>query len=243
MKRWILAVGLALAALLPSAVLAQGPGSFAGNFSSVSIIPTLTCAGTDAQLACSNGGQGFLSATIKMPNGKSIPIGGRLETSLLTSTLGTGGQGKGRGQAAATGTVVVRPEVKNADGQSFPVFPPQVTFNSRTQVLSAALSGCLTNIDPTTGLPVITCTTPESISLLLSTTSANSFQFVAPNVPQGVYTVKLKIGATADATSTSVRFNSQVSVGVGVGSLTAQIVQVQTPFNSLCFDLASGTVC
>jgi hypothetical protein len=90
---------------------------------------------------------------------------------------------------------------------------------------------------------VVTCTDPESIELLLSTTSAHSYQFIAPDLPQGVYRVKLHIGATADATTTSLGFNSKVNVGVGVGSLTAMIVHVQTPFNSLCFDLINGTDC
>ena len=112
-------------------------------------------------------------------------------------------------------------------GKTIPAVPPAETSNP----------------DPATGLPVITCTDPESIALLLSTTSAHSYQFIAPALPQGVYKVMLHIGATADATTTSVGFNSQVAVGVGVGSLTAQIVQVQTPFNSLCFDLLNGTDC
>jgi hypothetical protein len=118
-----------------------------------------------------------------------------------------------------------------------------VTFDERSQTLTANRSGCLTNLDPTTGLPVVSWTEPETIGLILSTLSAHSFNFLAETVGSGVYTVKLNIGATATATSSSIAAKSQVGVGVGVGSLTVQLVQVQTPFNSLCFDLVNGTSC
>jgi hypothetical protein len=242
MKRFALVAGIVtLVSLAASSAFAQSSGSFAGDFASVGIIPTIACAATDPALSCSDGGAAFLGATIKMPNGKSLLIGGSLETSLLTSTSGTGG--KGNQSSTATGAIVVRPEVVGSDGRSYNVYPPRVTFDSRTQTLTANLSGCLTNPDPATGLPVVTCTDPESIALLLSTTSAHSFQFIAPALPQGVYKVMLHVGVTADATTTSIGFNSRVNVGVGAGSLTAQIVHVQTPFNSLCFDMVNGTSC
>src|SRR5262249_19473279 len=145
---------------------------------------------------------------------------------------------KGNQSSTATGSIVVTPTVTGPGGVDVPVFPPSVIFNERTQTLVADLSGCITNPGP-----IVTCTTPETIALILSTTSANSFQFIAANMGAGVYTVKLNIGATANASTTSIGFNAQVKVGVGVGSLTAQLVQVQTPFNSLCFDLVNGASC
>ncbi len=231
------AVGLFVALAAPPA-FAQSSGSFAGDFVSVTIIPTVVCEATDTTLSCSNSGTAFLGATIKMPSAssKNLLIGGSLQTSLVTATSATGG--KGNQTSMATGSIVVTPEVTDPHGNPAPVFPPSVIFNERKQQLTANLSGCITNPGP-----VITCTDPETIALLLSTTSANSFTFIAQNQGAGAYTVKLKIGVTADATSTSVGFNSNVAVTVGVGSLTAQIVQVQTPFNSLCFDLVNGTSC
>src|SRR5438876_434819 len=59
----------------------------------------------------------------------------------------------------------------------------------------------------------------------------------------GTYTLKLHIAATATANTTSITAPAKVSVGVRVGSLGVQIVQVQTPFNSLCFDLVNNTSC
>ncbi len=234
------AVGL-FVSLAASPAFAQSSGSFAGDFTSVNIIPTVVCQTTDTTLSCVKGGTAFLGATIKMPSasGKNLLIGGSLQTSLLTSTSATGG--KGNQTSTATGSIVVTPTVTGPHGQAVPVFPPHVIFDEREQQLTANLSGCITN--PGATGPVITCTTPETIALVLSTTSAHSFNFIAQNQGAGVYTVTLNIGVTANATSTSAGFNSNAVVAVGVGSLTAQIVQVQTPFNSLCFDLVNGTSC
>jgi len=252
MKKWVLVwvVVMLATSFVGAPAFAQSSGSFAGDFVSgslnggVDIIRTITCAADDTNLSCSNGGSAFLGATIKMPSakGKMLLIAGSLQTNLLTSTSATGGK-TGTQTSSATGSIVVTPEVTGPNGQKVAVFPPVVTYEARTQTLKAVLSGCITNLDLTTGLPVVNCTTPETISLLLSTMSANSFSFLAQNVGSGVYTVKLKIGATATANSTSIGFNSAVDVGVSAGSLAVQLVQVQTPFNSLCFDLVNSTSC
>jgi len=240
---FVWAIAMLVTSLASARAFAQSSGSFAGDFVKMDIIPTITCAADDTDLTCTRGGAAFLGATIKMPaaKGKVLLIAGSLQTNLLTSTSATGG--KNTQTSTATGSIVVRPTVTGPNGQDVPVFPPAVTFEERTQQLTANLSGCITNLDPATGLPMITCTTPETISLLLSTMSAHSINFLAQNVGSGIYTVKLNIGATATANSTSVGFNSKVNVGVGVGSLAVQLVQVQTPFNSLCFDLVNGTSC
>ncbi len=244
LKRSVLisAVAMLVIPFAGARAFAQSSGSFAGDFVRMNIIKTITCAAGDTTISCTNGGSAFLGATIKMPaaQSKALLIAGSLQTNLSTSTSATGG--KGTQTSTAMGSIVVRPEVTGPNGQSVPVFPPAVTFEERTQQLTANLSGCITNLDPT-GAIVITCTTPETISLLLSTMSAHSFNFFAQNVGAGVYTVKLHIGATATASTTSLGVNSTVDVGVGVGSLAVELVQVQTPFNSLCFDLVNGTSC
>jgi len=245
MKKGVLvwAVAMLVTSLASAQAFAQSSGSFAGDFVGVDIIKTITCAAGDLDLSCTKGGAAFLGATIKMPSAKSkvLLIAASLQTGLLTSTSVTGGTG--RQTSTAMGSIVVTPTVTGPNGRPVRVFPPAVTFEERTQSLTANLSGCITNLDPATGLPVITCTDPETIGLLLSTMSAHSFSFLAENVGSGVYTVTLNIGATAVASSTSLGTNSTVGVGVGVGSLAVQLVQAQTPFNSLCFDLVNGTSC
>ena len=241
-QRALITALAALCATVAQRAPAQSSGSFAGDFVDVQIIKTITCA-SGAALSCENGGAAFLGATIKMPGSSSkyLLIGASLETALLTETGVTGGTGKQ--SSTAFGSIVVTPEVLAPNGQKVPVWPSKVTFDERLQTLTANLSGCLTNFDPTTGLPVVTCTDSESVNLLLSTMSAHSFNFLVENHGTGTYTVKLHIGATAKASSTSITAASRVNVGVGVGSLYASLVQVQTPFSSLCFNLVNNTSC
>ena len=163
--------------------------------------------------------QCLLGATIKAPAAKSrvFLIGASLQTGILTGSQIAGGTGKQ--SSTATGSIVVTPEVTyGPHGKKVRVWPPAVTFDERSQTLTANLSGCLTNLDSTTGLPVVSCTEPETIGLILSTLSAHSFNFLAENVGSGVYTVKLNIGATATATSSSIAAKSQVGVANPFGT-------------------------
>ena len=247
------ALAIAIASLISPMAFAQSSGSFAGDISNVSLITLPVCSSGTTQAgsgSClSQSGAAVLHSTIKMPNGKGLLIGGSLESSILTDTL-TSGNGK-TNTASATGSVIVTPIVCGSNmslaqceaqiTSPVPVYPSQVTYNQREQTLTTTLSGCVTT--SVGGIPTTNCTTPESIDLLLSTMSANSFNFVAPSIGSDVYTVVLQIKVSGTNTAGSLTTGSSVQVGVGVGSLTAQIVQVQTPFNSLCFDLANGTTC
>jgi hypothetical protein len=80
---------------------------------------------------------------------------------------------------------------------------------------------------------VTTCTSPESIELLLSTTSAHGFNFVVPNLSEGTHTITTNIAVSGTATASSVLAGSTVNVAVGVGSLTAQVVKTQTPVDEI----------
>lgn len=80
---------------------------------------------------------------------------------------------------------------------------------------------------------VLTCTTPETIELILSTTSAHSFNFLVHNLSAGVYQVQLQIGVTTAATSNSLQAGATATVAVGAGSLMNLLVQAQTPFNNI----------
>ncbi len=244
-QRAIMTAIATLCAIAAQQAQAQSAGSFAGDFLGMKIIKTITCSTGDVNLSCNlDGGATYLGATIKLPGSRSkyLLISASLETALLTGTAVTGGTGKVQ-TSTATGSIVVRPEVRAPNGALVPVWPPQVTFDERTQTLTANLSGCLTNVDPATGLPVVTCTDSESVNLVLNTMSAHSFNFLVTNYGTRTYTVKLNIGATGTATNSSIAAHSTVGVGVGVGSLGVSLVQVQTPFNSLCFDLVNGTSC
>ena len=168
-----------------------------------------------------------------------------LESSILTNTLVASKNG-GNSTSTASGSVIVTPKVywcpnNDCSGGSGAlvditkiggtVTPNQVTFNQRTQTLSASLQGLNCTIDATTG--VLTCTDPETIGLLLSTMSANGFNFLVQTPGQGVYQVQLGIALEAAATTNALPAGAQATVGVGAGSLVEMIVQAQTPFDTI----------
>lgn len=237
MKRFLLlAAGLAALGLGAPAAFATSAGSFSAQISNAALIPTVVCAPATAGSSSCNGSN-LMSTTISTPNGGSLLVTGSLETSILTDTT-TKGNG-GSNTASATGSVVVTLVVdgntSNYTGCStttFPcpngvAYPSAVTYDERTQTLTTTLSGC------TTTSSGINCNTPESIELLLSTTSAHSFNFVVPNLKAGSHTIQMNIAVQGDDTSTSVAANANVSVGVGVGSLTVQAVKTETPVDSI----------
>lgn len=236
---------------------AQSAGSGSGSFANAYLIPTVVCqAGTTSSgsggttnPACpSGGGPSVLYSNIKVPSAssKDVLLMASLETSLLTATQ-VSSSGGNKSTATATGSIVVTPHVfqcpsNDCSGNSGPlvecttntasspcaVFPNQVTFDERQQTLSASLAGICTL---TNG--VLTCTTPETIELILSTTSAHSFNFLVHNLSAGVYQVQLQISLTTTATSNSLQAGATATVGVGAGSLINLLVQAQTPFNNI----------
>src|SRR5713226_7352545 len=211
--------------LCATSAYAQSAGSFAGDFQSANVVPTVTCPVTDIN-ACSANGFGFLQATIKVPSansGKSLFLLGSLETALMTQTKVASKNGS-TSTSTASGSIVVQPEVTNADGSACTdinanpcaVYPPRVTFDQRTQSLTANLLGLGCTADLT---GAITCTSPETIDLLLSTMSAHSFNFLIPNLRTGAYKVKFNIFVTTTARSDSLAAGASVSAGVAAGSL------------------------
>src|SRR5262245_3301770 len=176
-------------------VFAQSGGSGGGSFANAFLIPTIVCnAGlfdSAGSLICSKNGGGpkVLYGNIKTPSAanKNVLVMATLESSILTNTLVASKNG-GNSSSTASGAVVVRPHVMFCPGNDCSgasgalvditmiggsVTPSVVTFNQRTQTLSASLAGLNCALDSTTG--VLTCTDPETIGLLLSTTSANGF--------------------------------------------------------------------
>jgi len=259
MKKLVFA--LAVAALAPCMAFAQSAGSGGGAFSNAYLIPSVVCAAgsldpsntSAVSTSCgptNGGGAKILFADIKVPsaNNKDVLLMASLETSILTNTqVSTNGGNKS--SSSAEGSIVVTPHVfqcpsndcsgasgalvdctTNTSTTQCATFPNQVTFNDRLQTLSATLgSACFQ--DPLT--LVVTCSTPQSIALLLSTTSAHSFNFLVHNLSSGVYQIQLEIGVQATATTNSIAAGSNVSVGVGAGSLVNLLVQAQTPFDTI----------
>ena len=239
-----------------SVLFGQSAGSGAGAFANAYLIPTIVCqAGTfqtGTATTCTNngGGPAVLFADIKVPSAsnKDVLLMASLESGILTNTQVSSKNGQ-QSTATAMGSVVVTPHVfacpnnnctvltaadectSNIATSPCAVFPNHVTFNERQQTLTANLLGLGCTADLLTG--IITCTDPETIGLILSTTSANSFNFLVHNLSSGVYQIQLQVGLTTVATTNSLQAGAQAEVAVGAGSLVNMIVQAQTPFNTI----------
>lgn len=221
----------ALAAFSVSPANAQS-AKFAAQVSNFTLVPTVACSATDVQTGVCSGVDWttVLSTSIMTPNQKDLLIGGSLQTGIGTSTTVASKNGT-KSTAGASATLNVRVLVDGqaataCGGTSCPggvAYPFQVTYDARIQQLSATLLGtnCSTNL--TTG--AITCDNPEIISLLIQTTSAHSFNFVAPNLSAGSHTVQLQVNVGESASSDTVGAGASVTAEVGVGSLTVQQVQ------------------
>ena len=241
---------LAVVQLGAGAAYAQSSGSGGGSFSAAYLIPEVACAADVTTIGgCSNsgGGPAVLFGNIKTPSAssKNVLIMATLESSILTNTTVASKNGQ-KVTSSASGSVVVKPHVfycpsgdcSGASGQltdittmGGSVTPSAVTFNQRLQTLTASLSGLNCTADLTTG--AITCTDPEVIGLLLSTMSANGFNFLAQTPGAGVYQVQLEIDLAAAATSDSIAPGANATVAVGAGSLVEMLVQTQTPFDTI----------
>jgi len=239
--------------LCTSAAFAQSGGSGGGSFSNAFLIPTVLCQagsnsfGSTGATSCgsSGGGPKVLFADFKIsssPN-KNVMLLASLESSILTDTA-VASQGGNKSSASSTAVLNVVPQVFECLGTgSTPctalsagpvgVFTPShVKFNARTQTLTANLLGlgCTSNV--TTG--VITCTSPETIELIVDTTTANSFNFVVTGLPgAGVYQVQLGAFLSASATVNSLPAGATAMIGVGAGSLVDLDVNAETPFDTI----------
>jgi hypothetical protein len=148
--------------------------------------------------------QGYTLATIKVPQDKELMVGVSAEIGLVTF-------GQVKGKNGGTATAIAGSEayvnvfaVPRGGGDAIKLEPGQVMLSKRVQELSATLGGviqscqvsCVT--DPDTH--VTTCddidiatdcvVTDEQIALLQDTTAAHHFNFLLPDVNQGVYDIK-----------------------------------------------------
>ena len=144
----------------------------------------------------------LLSATLKVANKKDLLIGVSLQSGLYTDTQVKGKNGSSE-QALAEAGIKVKVII---DG--FDVYPREVIFASRIQELTATLGGviesCEVAVDPETGQGDIIIAedcvvSDEAIGLMLNTTSANHFNFVAPDLTSGEHEIVVQVTALSSA--------------------------------------------
>lgn len=168
--------------------------------------------------------QNILNASIKTPNKKDLLIGVSLESALFTHTEVKGKNGSSEKAGAEAGVMVrvlIDPIYSNTgDLQSYVrAYPDNVVFAKRIQELTATLGGVIESCDVSLevtgtadGSGNVTGTadgtiniaddcivSDEEIGLILNTTSANHFNFVAPNMLPGDHAVVVEATAVSSA--------------------------------------------
>ena len=127
---------------------------------------------------------GYTLAKIKVPQDKELLVGLSAEIGLVTDTSIKGKEG-GTAKAIAGGkanvTIFAIPEPFNWAGIR-KAEPGRIMLSSRFQVLTATLGGVLTFVDPLTF-------TDEEIGFLQGTLAAHHFNFLLPDMDQGVYKI------------------------------------------------------
>jgi hypothetical protein len=161
----------------------------------------------------------ILSNTIKMASQKDLLVNVSLVSSLFTSTTVNSKNGITDTQSATAGVQV---QVL-LDGA--PVPPGPVVFAKRVQTLSATLQGIISGALTTdaTGNIIINpaLVTPEQITLILQTMSANSFEFIQGNVAVGMHTVQVQVMINTSSTTTA-----SANALVGPGTFSAEEVRL-----------------
>ncbi len=167
---------------------------------------------------------GALLATMKMPSGKEILAGVSAESGILLFTKVTGKLG-GSGTAIALGRVAV--VIKACDVDTDVCFDPvpngRIVLNARVQALTATLGGVIdscTDIDGNGTIDVETecIVTDEEIGLLTKNQSANHFNVVFLDLPQGTYQIRARFtiisASYADSTENACAYaGSRVVLG------------------------------
>jgi hypothetical protein len=177
---------------------------------SVVVIPET---GIDTEEVLVDPNSGYTLATIKVPQDKELLIGVSAEIGLVTDTSVKGKNG-GAARAVAGGKAYVTVfAVPQNGGNSVKAAPGQIMLSQRVQELSATLGGVIQSCQVACGVDATTdeivceditiaedCeVTDEEIGLLLNTTAAHHFNFLLPNMNQGVYDIKAMFSTGARA--------------------------------------------
>lgn len=162
----------------------------------------------------------ILSTQIKTSNQKDLFVDVSLESGLYTNTKVASKdmiEDKSVAQAGIEVQVLIDGVAAN---------PGSVIFNDRTQTLTATLQGQLewADNDGDGQIDDIYVTNPEEIGLILSTMSANSFNFILADVPAGVHTIDVQ--AKIQSKTSSQNGTATASATIGKGSVTVESVRM-----------------
>ena len=183
------------------------------------------------------------SQPVKLSNSQSLFVSPSLVSGLYTQTRTKTSTGS-TSTAQAEGAVYMRAALIDSAGKQIVAEPLArcsasifgctqksnywgVVLDSRIQTLTQDITACTVLVDGAAGTS--TCDFTSTIDFVLQTASANTFNFIFPNVGVGVYTLKVYAGVGSDASV----IGSGTAVGAaafGLGSVTAESVRLVHDF-------------
>lgn len=171
----------------------------------------------------------IMTKQLKTANQKDLFVDVSLECGLYTMTRITY-SGKSEAAAGVNVRVVIDPGTPQEvmalpDIPTTDTDPGGVTFCRRIQTLSGLLGEAL-SCEGQAGQPAGTCTVLGDawIELALDTMDANSFNFIAPNVSQGVHTIQVQ--ARIDPLTAEVTDVTKAKATLGWGSVAVEEVRM-----------------
>lgn len=201
---------------------------------------------TGATVATENEWIEIMSKPMKLSNSQSLFVSPSLVSGLYTRTRTKTTTGS-TSTAVAEGAVYLKAVLVPRDGSPVIVAAPisacangilgcsqvsgdwGVILDSRLQSLTQELSQCVIDVTSIPGTNDGTCTFTSTIDLILSTTSANTFNFIFPKVGQGIYDVK--VYAAVGSSAYVIGSGSAVGAAAfGLGSMQVESVRLVQDF-------------
>ena len=187
----------------------------------------------------------LMTTTVKVSNSQSLFVSPSFVTGLYTNTKVKSTTNNTESTATAMGSVYMRAVLKDSSGNIKAIGYPVkictddilgcqnngsgqfgVILDSRVQTLSQTLSQCVVNVGGVAG----TCSFDLTTQLMLTTTSAHTFNLIFPNVGVGVYTLSIQAALKADGTIGG----NATAIGAaayGLGSVTVESVRLVHDFS------------
>jgi hypothetical protein len=230
MKRFTIALSVFMVFLMACGVVFAASSKVTADCSNLTLIEA-----TDATQSWDL----VLYNEIHTANMSDLNVDASLECGLYTDTHVKSKGGKSDTSVAEAG-VKVRVIVDGTfvegvyqEGTGIEAIPGEVTFCRRSQTLMAVFQGLLTNeegdvclsADPLTGSITIDedCLRPEEVQLILDTMSANSFNFIIPDVSSGTHSVA--VIAEIDSNTSAQEGSAEALATIGKGTVSVEEVR------------------
>ena len=207
---------------------------------------SVTCQQNPSANSQSSGLISVMTTALSNSQSSSFLVNASLVTGLLTNTTVTSNGGS-KSSGSATGSVQVGVILDgNFDsnghylsGGSY-AYPGLLSFDTRTQTLTATLGQALSGCTVVSGIVQCTGLTQEQIQLVLDTTSAHSFEFILPNVGVAPSSAPHRVDVVAQVSSSTISSglgSALASACYGAGSVVVDAVRLGHTFS------CSSTAC